>query len=267
MNRYFACIWALFFLIFPGITYLPAQSVSALLKQYQVIQDSLDIGAWQLLDDEQRAFEEKKLQEIQASLQAKRDSYTTVEQIEADILLFQIQNRLDALEFDQHRLPLNAEGGFLAGVVYSYQRPVSLDKVGLGKYAEELHKLPSYFEGHMAHMREGIKTGHTHPTLILDNCLKLVNQLLQTPPEQSFFVQRLGKDEATKQQILPLVKDKVYGAYKTLGKFLLEEYRPHCKQETGVGAIPGGADYYARRVRFFTTLDMTPEEVFATGKR
>ena len=60
------------------------------------------------------------------------------------------------------------------------------------------------------------------------------------------------------------------GAFEGLGEFLkyyTEDYAPNCRADAspGIGQTPGGQDYYAYRVRSFTTTDMTPQEVHELG--
>jgi len=45
-----------------------------------------------------------------------------------------------------------------------------------------------------------------------------------------------------------------------------KEYLPGARESIGAFELPNGKAYYEQRVRFFTTLDMTPDEVFETGQ-
>ena len=48
---------------------------------------------------------------------------------------------------------------------------------------------------------------------------------------------------------------------------MAEEYVPNCRTTVGASALPGGRDFYRHRVKKFTTLDTTPEEVHKVGLR
>ncbi len=43
------------------------------------------------------------------------------------------------------------------------------------------------------------------------------------------------------------------------------EYIPGARESLGASELPDGRDYYARRIRHFTTLDLTAAEIHATG--
>ena len=63
-----------------------------------------------------------------------------------------------------------------------------------------------------------------------------------------------------------LIAQKVIPAYRELLKFFDTDYMPHCRKAAGVGELEGGSDFYAWRVRYFTTTDMTPAEIHELGK-
>ncbi len=62
------------------------------------------------------------------------------------------------------------------------------------------------------------------------------------------------------------LSDGVFPALREFRSFVADEYMPACRTGApGVGETPNGADYYAYRVRSFTTTDMTPDEVHTLG--
>ncbi|MFN9913740.1 MAG: DUF885 domain-containing protein, partial [Pirellulaceae bacterium] len=54
--------------------------------------------------------------------------------------------------------------------------------------------------------------------------------------------------------------------YRRLGEFLRDEYLPAARTTAGVGDLPGGQDYYRYCVRYWTTTNLTPDEVYAIGE-
>jgi uncharacterized protein (DUF885 family) len=57
----------------------------------------------------------------------------------------------------------------------------------------------------------------------------------------------------------------VVPSYQKFLDFMKTEYLPACRSTIGASAAPGGRAFYRHRVRMFTTLDLTPEEVHQTG--
>ncbi len=54
-------------------------------------------------------------------------------------------------------------------------------------------------------------------------------------------------------------------SYKKLGTFLRQEYLPAARTSTGCSALPNGKKIYEYLVRYWTTTDKSPEEIYNTG--
>ncbi|MEO8796177.1 MAG: DUF885 domain-containing protein, partial [Daejeonella sp.] len=54
-------------------------------------------------------------------------------------------------------------------------------------------------------------------------------------------------------------------SYKKMAEFLKNEYLPKARTSTGISAVPGGDEMYKYYVKFWTTTDKTPEEIYQTG--
>ena len=53
--------------------------------------------------------------------------------------------------------------------------------------------------------------------------------------------------------------------YRALADFMRDEYVPKARTSIGASELPRGREYYAHLVRYFTTLDVTPEQVHEIG--
>lgn len=62
-----------------------------------------------------------------------------------------------------------------------------------------------------------------------------------------------------------LITQQIIPAYKKLGDFLKNEYLPEARTTTGINAVPGGVAYYSYLVRYWTTTNKTPDEIYNTG--
>jgi uncharacterized protein (DUF885 family) len=54
-------------------------------------------------------------------------------------------------------------------------------------------------------------------------------------------------------------------AYKKLGTFMQTEYLPKARATSGIDAVNGGKDIYAYEVKYSTTTDKTPAEIYQIG--
>jgi len=62
-----------------------------------------------------------------------------------------------------------------------------------------------------------------------------------------------------------MINNEIAPSYKKMGKFLQAEYLPKTRTTTGINALPNGDKLYAYLVKFWTTTDKTPEEIYQTG--
>jgi len=63
-----------------------------------------------------------------------------------------------------------------------------------------------------------------------------------------------------------LLEDRVIPAYKNLRNFLKKQYLPKAPEVIGISNIKEGKRFYEQRAKYYTTLDITPEEIFKTGQ-
>jgi uncharacterized protein (DUF885 family) len=75
--------------------------------------------------------------------------------------------------------------------------------------------------------------------------------------------------EADKKRLaaayLDLINKELIPSYKKLGDFLENEYLPKARATTGVNDLPQGDEYYKYLVKYWTTTNKTPEEIYNTG--
>ncbi len=195
------------------------------------------------------------------------DKLATMQRLNRNLLLHVLDDQIFQREFGAYRFPLDAEGGFLASIVY---RTISYridDAEDFARYQQMIEGLEPYFSDQIQAMREGLAEGKTDPRLVVENCIGQIDRLLATPVADCMFLQPVRGDTARTRVLSKLVEQSTYGAYRRLRGFLQTEYLPDLRTGIGIAEIKNGKAYYRQRVRFFTTDDVTPEEVFATGQQ
>ncbi|MGH7454409.1 MAG: DUF885 domain-containing protein, partial [bacterium] len=93
-------------------------------------------------------------------------------------------------------------------------------------------------------------------------------------PTQSVFYAPLAKFPATmpadeqnrlRQSGEAAIRESIVPGYRRLLEFMTNEYIPNARTTIGASELPNGRDYYAQRIRHFTTLDMSVDEVHQLG--
>lgn len=189
------------------------------------------------------------------------------ERINQRLLTFLARDEMFRLEFGAQQFPLDSEGGFLSGIVYRlYGRKVT-DRGELTAYLGQLRELPDYLAWQEEQLRDGQRYQRQSPQLIVDNCVALMDRQLDSTPSETIFLQPLAANPELVATALPFVRDTLLPAYRKLRDYLAGDYRSTAPEAIGISGIYRGREYYEQRVRYFTTYDVTPQEIFDTGQR
>lgn len=203
-----------------------------------------------------------------------RSELSADDQINYDLLGFVLTQRNRRAPFDESRIPFTNDSGFFNELSYivrqtNFEKPSDFEA-----YAARLSALPQYFGQHKANMRRGIDSNYTASAEILPGILSMVKTLSEySANDHPYFApfKNLPKniDEDGKSRLTALgeaaLNNAVLPAYKDLHKFLDEEYLPKARPVVGIGTTPEGRAHYASLVRYYTTLDLTPDEVHEIG--
>jgi len=114
------------------------------------------------------------------------------------------------------------------------------------------------------------------PRILMEKALPQLQAQVVDDPEQSDFwgpIARMPESISAEDRarIEAEYRDHITNvlspAYKKLHDYIAEDYLPNTRETIGQSGVPGGAEYYAFKVRESTTTDYTPEEIHEIGKR
>ncbi|MDP4983148.1 DUF885 domain-containing protein [Pseudoalteromonas tunicata] len=190
------------------------------------------------------------------------------------ILKAQIQNNIDEYKFNAHYMPLTSEFGFHSELSFMVARSDFSTKAGYELYLQRLADVPRYFNENIHWMKEGIKIGLTQPKVVLQgyesSIAALINQDIESSEFYSPFKNQslaLTADELAefRLQATKLIREQVNPALEQYYQFFVNEYYPAAREQIGISTTPNGADFYANRAKYFTTTDMTVEQIHQLG--
>ena len=143
-------------------------------------------------------------------------------------------------------------------------------------YVARLAAFPRYNRGAIETTRTAVAGGFAQPCAPFADYEGAISGVTAGEPERSRFLEPFARRPASidsagwlalRGRALAMVRDSVYPAYAELLAFYRKEYAPRCRATASIASTPGGADYYAFRVRAETTTDLTPEQVHQLGLR
>ena len=179
-----------------------------------------------------------------------------------------------AFDHDRYVLFTN-RGGWFSTLPSLANRSPFFTEADYASYLDRLAAYPAVNRAGIARSREAVARGLTQACEPMEGLTDRLRRLIVIDPVTSVFYAPFAQKPATiaqdrwdelSERAVTVIVDEVQPAYEEFFAFYADEYEPACRTgEPGVGATPGGADYYAYRVGLFTTTDMTPDAVHRLG--
>jgi len=198
------------------------------------------------------------------------------EVVNADIFRRQLENAVESYELGDYQMPFNADSGFHTGFSrLAEEVPLKTTK-DYENYISRLRQWPRLVHEEIALMRMGIARGFTVPRATLDGYEHTMSAHVVDAPEKSVFWKPFEKFPATvpesdrerlRAEGRAAVMDGGVAGYRDLLDFFVKEYLPNARTTLAASALPNGKAYYQMKIREFTTLDLTPEQVHEIGLR
>jgi uncharacterized protein (DUF885 family) len=195
-------------------------------------------------------------------------------QIDYQIVLRSIDSSLAEHRFQSHLIPITNREGFHVSFP-ELRRQMPLRTIGdYANYIARLRAFDRFANDHITIMREGVQAGFTLPSVVLQRYREPIEVHLVSDPRESLLYEPLrrlpnsipaDKQAALQAEAQQAIRDHVVPGYRQFLVFMEQEYVPAARGSIGASALPDGRDFYRHRVRHFTTLDMTPEEVHQLG--
>ena len=194
------------------------------------------------------------------------------EQISLDLLKFQLQDDIDTFEFENYLNPLLSDSGFHTSLPHQVRTLRALK--AYDNYLKKLNAFPDFVEQHITLMREGLEKGISQPKEIFTDFEATYDTHIVENSEDSFYFSPFknipsGISESQQDSLKALaeevISEKVIPQFKIIKAFFEDEYFPKTRAVGGVLHQENGKAFYENRIKFYTTLELTPQEVHEKG--
>ncbi|MCP3732382.1 DUF885 domain-containing protein [Sphingomonas sp. MG17] len=148
-------------------------------------------------------------------------------------------------------------------------------KPDYANYLARLEKYPATNDELIAITRQAIKGGYVQPCVSLAGFEKTITGVIAEDATKSRFYipfTRAKPADATDAEWAALqnrarrvITTTLNPAYAKAAAFYRSEYAPKCAKAAGVSAQPGGAKYYAFRIRQLTTTNLSADQIHEIG--
>lgn len=198
-------------------------------------------------------------------------------QIDRELLRQRLEGQLADFRFQTHLMPINNRGGFHIRFPELPRMMSPRSEVDFANYIARLQDFDRYTNQQIELLRGGIEAGLVQPAIIMRDSLSQVESHIVDDLSESLFLKNIATESKTNLgpeswskihvQIESALDSSVIPAYQRFAEFLQTEYLPACRGPVGASAMPMGREFYLDRIRRFTTIQISPEELHQTGLR
>lgn len=214
-------------------------------------------------------FAKEKLDKL-ATLDKSRLSES--EKISAELLKFRLKETVDVFEYEAFLNPLLSDAGFHVSLPYHVRELANYGQVKA--YLNKLNAIPLYVDQHLSLLREGIYKGITQPAVIFKGYQATYDDQIVTDYKNSYYyspfknlpsILTQTQRDSVLQAAEVAITTNVVPQFRRIKKFFETEYLPKARTSVGVSEIPHGREYYQNRLDYYTTLNLSAEEIHQIG--
>jgi uncharacterized protein (DUF885 family) len=201
------------------------------------------------------------------------------DQLSYDILKRNCAIGLERLRFKEYLMPVNQfwSNTLMIGQLASGSSFQPFATVQ--DYDNWLSRLDDYVawcDTAVVNMRKGMAEGYVLPKALARKVIPQLRDFDHGPVEDHLFylpVKKMPESFSPEEKnrltedYAQMVMQKIIPVHKRLADFVEHEYLPACRETAGISEIPNGREYYQVLIRYYTTTDMTADEVFALGQQ
>jgi len=199
--------------------------------------------------------------------------------VSARIIEWDLQERIKAAPFEDHLFVFNQFWGLHVTLVnfLSQTHPVR-HRRDIENYLARLELVAGQIDEGIAQARDAAQRGFLMPDFITRSVIGQFDRFLGDAPAQNVLVASLDERAARLGDLPPadraafvaaaaqIVRGQIIPAFAR-ARSLLQVQLPQTTADAGLWRLPGGAEAYAVRLGYYTTTNLTPQQVHETGRR
>ena len=228
-----------------------------------------------LSDMEEDLIDAKKLKARLLSYE--NESLSEQQKITKEIAVFDISNFIkETEEFPFHNFPLNQIGGIHLNVLEFMTDVHPIRNVKEAEaYIDRLNLFDDSFKATLEILNAQKKAGIFPPKFVFDHVIRQLEEFLNFKenenPLRSVFLRKiedLNLDSEVSSELISkldnAIENSVTPGFKLLYDFV-NETRKKANQYHGVWSLPNGDEFYALRLKVYTTTDYSAEDIHNIG--
>lgn len=203
-----------------------------------------------------------------------RDRLGPDDRVNYDMLGRELRDALEAFEFRAYEIPITVDNGFHIQFARLPDQVPLATVQDYENYIARLRAFPAHVSEHVSVMRAGLARGFTLARVVLEGYdVTIASHVVDDPARSVFYrpFERFPASVATPEHVRlreagrAAITDAVVPGYRSFLDFMTREYLAGARTTIGASDLPNGRDYYRYLIRYWTTLDATPEAIHQTG--
>ena len=205
------------------------------------------------------------------------ESLSKQQKITKKIAVFDLNNFIkEQEEFPFHNYPLNQIGGIHLNLVefMTDVHPIR-NKKEAEAYIERLDLFDDSFKATLEILNEQREVGIFPPEFVFDHVIRQLEEFLNFTKDQnplrSVYIRKINDLDLDEEDLEELVskldlslENSVNPGFKLLYNFI-KETKPQANKSHGVWSLPKGDEFYALRLKVYTTTDYSAQEIHDIG--
>jgi uncharacterized protein (DUF885 family) len=206
-----------------------------------------------------------------------RESMSDNQQLSADIMQWQLQSLIDNEMFLDYNFPLQQMNGVNVGLINALAvvHPISTQR-DAENYIARLRQVDERMKEAIAISELQATNGIIPPRFILERTISSMDQLISPAPADNPLVTALAAkmesvseiEQSRRTQLvneaIDIVETEVYPVYQSaIGTLAAQQ--AYATDDAGLWRFEDGAELYAKRLRAFTTTNLSAEEIHNIG--
>jgi uncharacterized protein (DUF885 family) len=219
----------------------------------------------------------KNLNQLETLKSYEPDEISSIQKVTRQIAIFDVENDINEFEnFRYHSYPFNQISGNHLNMVefMTDSHPVRSYREA-SDFIARVELFDEVLNANLIWLNEQKKLGIYAPQYVFDHVIKQLKELIAFSdvenPLFDVFQKKLEDSDvshAKKEKLLSdlsvAIRDNVKPAFKAVLNFMESNYE-NANMHHGVWSLPDGENYYAARLRSYTTTDYTAEEIHQIG--
>ncbi|HEY2344914.1 MAG TPA: DUF885 domain-containing protein [Xanthomonadaceae bacterium] len=204
-----------------------------------------------------------------------RKALSPADQLDYDTFEWELQHSVARQKFREYLQPVSSGGGVQTADGLAEVLPFATVQ-NYRDWLKRMDAVPTLVDQSIALMQEGVREHNTPPKVLLERARgQIAAQVVDDPAKSPFYRPFLkfpdaipAADRAQLQaEAQRIVRGRVVPAYRKLSTYFNDDYFPKARDSIAAADLPDGRAYYDFLASYYTTTDLTAEQIHAIGLR